>query len=234
MSKNSEFETYLIITPNAYEIYLFDTKNFKNLYEQNLTFQNNTDVIDQNLLNKFLEENIFKIEKLLGEFVRNIFLIIENNKILNIHLGIKKKMYEKNINKKYLENILVDANDLFKENYQNQKTMHIIISRYFANGEYYQNLEDNLKSEYLCLEIQFKIIPKNIGLDIEKILGKYQIFVSQYLDRNYIKSFIKDEQTIFSEMIYKIKNGLNENEAKLVPKNPKKTGFFEKFFQLFG
>ena len=34
-------------------------------------------------------------------------------------------------------------------------------------------------------------------------------------------------------MIYKIKDGFNENEVKLVPKNINKRGFFEKFFQLF-
>ncbi len=35
-------------------------------------------------------------------------------------------------------------------------------------------------------------------------------------------------------MVYKVRNGFNANEAVIVPKNSKKTGFFEKFFQLFG
>ena len=34
-------------------------------------------------------------------------------------------------------------------------------------------------------------------------------------------------------MAHNIINGINENEVKVVPKNTKKTGFFEKFFQLF-
>ena len=37
----------------------------------------------------------------------------------------------------------------------------------------------------------------------------------------------------FSEMIYKINSGCNNNEIALVPKNEKNKGFFEKFFQLF-
>ena len=32
---------------------------------------------------------------------------------------------------------------------------------------------------------------------------------------------------------FKIKNGYNQNEIALIPKSLKKTGFFEKFFQLF-
>ncbi len=233
MIEDLEFETYLIISSNKLEIFLFDTKNFKNLYEQSLKLENKTDFIDLDILDKFLEDNIFKIEKLLGKFVRNILLILENDKITNIHLGLKKKMYEETINKQNLKKILVDANDLLKENYQDQKFLHIIISRYLINGKYYSNLIDNLKSEYLCLEIKFMIISKDITKEIERILGKYQIFVSQYMDRNYIKSFVKDENSNFSEIIYKIRNGLNENEAKLVPINLKKKGFFEKFFQLF-
>ena len=53
------------------------------------------------------------------------------------------------------------------------------------------------------------------------------------MDGNYIKNFFIDDQIEFSEMIYKIQNGYNENEVKLIPKNTKKMGFFEKFFQLF-
>ena len=34
-------------------------------------------------------------------------------------------------------------------------------------------------------------------------------------------------------MAYKILNGCNENEVMVIPKNTKKIGFFEKFFQLF-
>ena len=41
------------------------------------------------------------------------------------------------------------------------------------------------------------------------------------------------KDTDLSEMSHKILNGSNENEVSFVVKNPKKSGFFEKFFQLF-
>ena len=43
----------------------------------------------------------------------------------------------------------------------------------------------------------------------------------------------KDDKNEISEMIFKVQNGFNANEVKLIQKNPKKKGFFEKFFQLF-
>ena len=65
------------------------------------------------------------------------------------------------------------------------------------------------------------------------LLEKYQIKIIQYFDGNYIKSFFKNNDIDFTQKTYSIKNGINENEVKLVPKNSKNLGFFERFFQLF-
>ena len=54
-------------------------------------------------MEEFLDENIFKIEKLIGKFIKNITLIIENENVLTFNIGIKKKNYEKNITKNFLK-----------------------------------------------------------------------------------------------------------------------------------
>ena len=119
MIEELDFETYLKISSTEFEIYLFDTNKHINLYEQKYIFDNDN-TIDFNSLDQFLEENIFKIEKLVGKFIRNISLIIEINQIVKIDLGIKKN-YENSINKKILENIVIEAKDIFNENYQQKK-----------------------------------------------------------------------------------------------------------------
>mgnify|MGYP001257361871 FL=1 len=95
MIDEKEIETYLSISPNNFGIYLFDKKKLTDLYKEELNFENNSNIIDLNILNKFLEDNIFKIEKSIGKFIKNIFLIIDDNKILNLNIGIKKKNYKK-------------------------------------------------------------------------------------------------------------------------------------------
>ena len=86
-------------------------------------------------LKKFLDDNIFKIEKLSGKFIENIFIIIDK-KILNLEIGIKKKNYEYFKNKIYLRKFtLIELKDLFRENYHNQKIMHIIINKYLIDGK---------------------------------------------------------------------------------------------------
>lgn len=68
---------------------------------------------------------------------------------------------------------------------------------------------------------------------LEKILEKYQIKINRYLCGSYIGEFSRVHGAEFSTMANKIIKGFNKNEVELVKKNEEKTGFFEKFFQLF-
>ena len=93
MTEAIPFEVYLIISKEKYEIYLLDKKNLKNIYKDEIHIENNIDLIDYNLLSSFLDKNIFKIEKLIGNFLTTLALVIENNQILNFSIGIKKKLW---------------------------------------------------------------------------------------------------------------------------------------------
>jgi len=124
MIENSDFETFLYISKNKYQIFVYDKNNLKNLYNKEI--ENNNE-IELNILSKFLDDNIYKIEKMIKNFIRNIILIVEDEKVLNIGISLKKKNYKKNINQKLLENSLVEIKDIFKENYQDLLIMHMII-----------------------------------------------------------------------------------------------------------
>ena len=232
MSKDLELENYLSISPNKFGIYLFDKNNLKNLYKKELFIKENRNFINFDELKKFLDNNIFKIEKLSGKFVENIFIIFEDEKILNVDIGIKKKNYNTSVTKQYLENILVESKDLFRENYQNQKIMHMVIKKYFYNNKSYESFQENLKCDNMALEIQFKFIDNYIIFDLSKILENYQIKITKYIDGNYLKNIFNEKMEL-SEMTHKILSGYNINEVNFVSKNKKKLAFFEKFFQLF-
>ena len=92
MIEDLEFETYLSISTSKFGIYLFDVRNLKNLYKQELILENQTEDIDYKSLKNFLDSNIYKIEKLIGKFIKNIFIVIDNKKILRLNIGIKKKI----------------------------------------------------------------------------------------------------------------------------------------------
>ena len=233
MINDLDFETYLIISSDKFGIYLYDIKNKNNLYFKEMNYENNFENLNIEALSFFLEDNIFKIEKLAGQFIKNIYLIIENKKILNLNISFKKKNYNETITYNYLKEILVEAKDLFKENYQDQKILHMLLVKYFVDDKYYSFFFEELQGKDIRLEVKFISIPQNISNILSKVLQKYQIKIVRFLDQNYIKNYFEDDLTELPEMIYRIKSGQNQNEVDLVPKNIEKKGFFEKFFQLF-
>ena len=198
-----------------------------------MKLENNFNSLDSEILSKFLDNHIFKIEKIIGKFIKNIYLILEDDVNFQVSICIKKKNYSNLINKKNLENTLIEVKDLFKESYQHQTITHMIISNYLINGKNYSSFIDNLRGDNLCLEINFMSISNSTIFVFDKTLEKYQIRISQYLNGNYIKSFFNDQNIELSEMANKLRNGYNHNEVILVPKNIVNKGFFEKFFQLF-
>ena len=232
MNKDQELENYLSISKNKYGIYLFDKRNLINLYKEEFVIGKNNKFLNLDILKKFLDNNIFKIEKLSGKFVENISLIFEDEKNLDIEVGIKKKNYNTSSTKECLENLLVEAKDLFRETYQDQKIMHMLINKYYLNEKNYSSFDENVNSDYLAIEIQFKTISNSKIYDLNKILENYQIKIRKYIDGIYIKNFFDNDMEL-AEMCHRILSGYNDNEVTFVSKNSKKLGFFEKFFQLF-
>ena len=192
MNKENELQYYLSVSPNKYGIYLFDTKNLTNLYKEEIILNNDTKYQNHDELKKFLDDNIFKIEKLSGKFIENIFLILEDKKIFDLEIGIKKKNYNISVTKEYLENSLVEVKDLFRESYHNQEIIHMIVNKYFINGKTLLSFEENLKCESFALEVNFKSISSDIIYDLNKILENYQIKISKYLDGSYVKKNFKN------------------------------------------
>ena len=233
MTEKLNFEVYLSISEKKFEIYLLDKINLKNIYKEELYIENGKNSIDYNILNTFLDKNIFKIEKLIGHFLKNIFLIIENNQILNFSIGIKKINYGEKINKGYLESSLAELKDLFKENYQNNKIIHFIINRYLIDGIDYNSFDKEIDGDNICVEVNFISAPNILIKEISNVLEKYQIKIDRLFEMRYIKNFFEEGSLDLSIIAFKIQSGHNQNEIALVPKTIKKTGFFEKFFQLF-
>ena len=233
MIEEADFETFLHVSKYRYQISVFDKQKLENLYCKELKINNNIDSTDLNYLSKFLDDNIYKIEKLIGNFIKNIIFITEQDENLSVNITIKKKNYEKVISQKYIETNLTEIKDLFKENYQDQIIMHMVIINYDAN--YKKNLSYSLdmNEDHLYLAVNFISISKNLTSVFDKLLEKHQIKISRYMSGKYIQNFFARDNSELSAMASKLKNGFNKNEVTLVSKNTENKGFFEKFFQLF-
>ena len=75
MVNSLENKVFLFLGVNKFTIVAIDSAN-EFVYKGETLTNNQNNQIDLALLDNFLNENIFKIEKKLKEFVKNIFLII--------------------------------------------------------------------------------------------------------------------------------------------------------------
>jgi hypothetical protein len=232
MIEETDFETYLYLSNNKFEIILFDKKHIKNLFKETITFENDFNFLEFKELTKFLDKNIFKIEKLVGTFIKNIFLIIDKEDNFMIKLSNKKKI-ENKVNKESIENILLKLKNLINENYKNQTIMHILLNKQFVYDNIKTSFIENENTNPRCLEVSFITISNDLIINLNKVLQEYQIKISKFIDGKYVKNFFKDEEIELSLASHKLINGCNDNEVAIVPKSSENKGFFERFFYLF-
>ena len=233
MIEETDFQTFLYLSKKRYVIYVDEKKTLRSLYKEEIKFVDEIHPDDLNHLSKFLDQNIYRIEKLVGNFIKDITLIIESDKILNVDIGIKKKNYSQFLNQNYLKNDLIEVKDLFKASYQNQVIMHMLIINYDEDGNKNLSNDFDFDENNLYIVVKFISISNSLTSILDKLLEKHQIQINQYMSGEYIKNFIGEDLGELSMMASKLKNGFNKNEVTLISKNIENKGFFEKFFQLF-
>jgi hypothetical protein len=212
MTEETDFETYLYLSSKEFKIFLFDKKNIKNLFQDSLIIKNNFDFIEFTELTNFLDINIYKIEKLIGNFVKNIFIIIDNKNNLEINLGNKKRL-ENKINKESLKNTLIKLKNLINENYKNQTIMHILINNQLVYDDNENSLIEYKDTNHQYLELNFITLSNDLIINLNKVLQNYQIKISKFIDGKYVKDYFKNDELELSLATHKLINGFNNNEV---------------------
>ena len=232
MRSSPVYKTFIFISFNKFIIISLDEENKIN-YKKETIFKDQNEIFHSNLLNKFLNENIFKIEKELGEFIKIIYLIIDNEEIFSVNLSIKNKINEAPINTKLVNNLLIEAKNYCEETLKKAEVIHIKIDQFYIDNKYYKVLPDKISCKSLSLDLSFICVPNNILNSFEKVLNKFQISVYKTISYQYLNSFLNISSNNLELVAQKILTGFNENEVILMKKKPKNLGFFEKFFNFF-
>tara|TARA_B100000963_G_scaffold310746_1_gene287395 strand:- start:279 stop:980 length:702 start_codon:yes stop_codon:yes gene_type:complete len=232
MTEETDFETYLYLSRDEFKIFLFDKKNIKNLFQETIMIENNFNFMEFAKVTEFLDRNIFKIEKLIGTFIKNIFLIVDNKDNFIIKLSNKNKI-ENKISKESIKSTLIKLKNLINENYKNQTIIHMLIKNQlvYDNIETLSSMNEDTNSQYL--EVNFITISNDLIINLNKVLEEYQIKISKFIDGKYVKNFFNDDKLEISLATHKLINGFNDNEVIIIPKNTKNHGFFERFFNFF-
>mgnify|MGYP001177358034 CR=1 FL=1 len=229
---NTEFETFLYIGRENLIIFAKRNTDKEHFFKKKFVLDKSKKNLDLKLLNQFLIENVFKIEKDINGFIKNMNLII-TKKFLDIKISIKKDNYDEIINKKFLNYLLGDAKRQVKENYNNYEIIHLLIERYYINDQKYDQFPLNKKADNLIVDLNFLCLSKKFIRELEQILRIYQIRINKIVSADYIENYFENDNSDIFSNCQRIIEGTNQNEVLLIAKNQKKLGFFERFFHLF-
>ena len=232
MKNNLENKIFLFLGIDKFTIVALNSID-EEVYKDEILKDNKSNQIDLNFLDNFLNENIFKIEKKLNEFVKNIFLIIDHQNIFSIHLSIKNKFDNININSDSMHKLLLEAKSCCKKTLEDLDILHMKIDQFYIDGTYFKTLPKKKNCNNLSIDVSYICLPKKISKTIENVLRKYQISLDRMLSLDYLNSFLDDKNENLYATAQKILDGFNENEVFIADINSKKLGFFEKFFNFF-
>ena len=233
MTNKVDFRTYLYLNHNQFIIYVAKILTNEKIYSEKLEIEENSTELKFSKLKEFLDVNIFKIEKKLNNFIKNVYVILDSKEFHSIKLSIKKDNTGNLLNSKTLIHPLNDLKNLCQSNLQNKKIVHFLIEKYLIDNKFYTTLPENINCNIFSLDTEFICLSKNLIENIEKILKKYHISLNQILSASYLEK-LKDntDNTIFTTAS-RIISGHNSNEVLLIGKINKKQGFFERFFNFF-
>ena len=185
------------------------------------------------LLEKFLENNIFVIEKDLKNFIKKIYIIFESDSLLMAESSIKHNFKKSNFNHSQIKDTLTDIRNQFNKYSPGYEIIHMIIDKYIINGAVHKDLPQDIDSENLIIQVDFICLEDLIIKNFKEIFSKYQISVSKILSYEYLKNLNNYNDENIPKVANDNINGLNVNEVVIAKKILKNHGFFEKFFNYF-
>ncbi len=185
------FETFIDFGSSKIRIAVFDNDYSKiNFFSEKKCFSNfNLDNFNLTNSKKVIEELIQISEKKIGIHINSVNLMIDTPDLFSIDLSIKKNLEEKKANNDDIKYLLQEAKRLVQNNNFDKKIIHIIIEKFvFDDKTFYSIPEENLKCNYLTLEIKFICLSNIIFNQLSKHLKENHISIKNILCSSYIKS----------------------------------------------
>ena len=235
MSKKN-FDIYLDLSSKKLSIAAFEKFSSHRIFFKEYDCETN---LNKNKLNfenvkKTIEKNIFEIEKKTGEFLEDIYLMVETPESISINLSLMKDNEGKKIEKKNVQYLIQDAKQQILRNHHTKKIIHIIITNYLIDNNSYNYLPLNLDCNKFSIDIKFICFPKDLIKKLEELFNGQQIFINKIICSDYAKTFTKNKSyTNICESGLKLIQGINKQEVAMVPRKLEKKGFFERLFHFF-
>ena len=161
----------------------FNTDNNNESFYANSEF-----FTDSSNLETEIQKIVTTLEKESNEYIDNINLMIDSPKMLSVGISISKKIDGAKLKKKHIQFLVQEAKQQILKYYNNQDIAHIIINNYKIDNINYSYLPDEIKCDFISLDILFICLPTDLVTYFKNIFSKSNILVNQIICCSYAKS----------------------------------------------
>ena len=185
MRKKNNFTTILDYGSSNIRIGVFN-ENSQNLHisSKAILEKNNYDEHTK-AINLLIKE----AEKKISNHLENIVVLHDVQEIYPIDLSIRRNFDQKIYVKDIYSSLILEANQLIKNNYIDKKIVHIISTKIILDGKEFSKIfDDNFKTKSIIIEIKFVCLKKKIFNQISKIFKTNNLQISNFFCTSYVKS----------------------------------------------
>ena len=144
--------------------------------------------IDRLNLELKIQKIISSLEKNSNEYIDSISLMIDSSKMFSVGMSLSKNLDGSKLKQANIKFLVQEAKQQILKHYTNYSIAHIIINNYKINGVDYSYLPDEIKCDFISLDVFFICIPTDLVLYLKNIFSKSNILVDQIICSSYAKS----------------------------------------------
>ena len=165
---------------------------------------------DYSSLDFEIQKIVASFEKITNEYIDNVNLMIDSPKMLSIGISISKKLDGLKLKQANIQFLIQEAKQQVLKYYASYNIAHIIINNYKIDKVDYLYFPDEIKCNFLSLDILFICLPNELVLNFKEFFFKSNISVNQIICSSYAKSINYKNRLNLNNHIIFIDIGFNK------------------------
>ena len=159
--------------------------------------------VDRSNLELKIQKIIATLEKDTNEYIDSINLMIDSHKMLSVGISLSKKLDGSKLKSTNIQFLVQEGKQQIMKYYENHNIAHIIINNYVIDGVDHTYLPDEIKCDFISLDLIFICLPTDLVTYLKNIFSKSNISVNQIICSSYAKSInYKDNLNSYGNMSF--------------------------------